>query len=937
MKKFNLFFLMSFVAMFAWSYGFAENGFSDGSLPNETTNHAISDNDNYTGNHSGIALRESSVFTGAAEPCDPVDDLDENFDDSASIPACWSSIINSANNALLGVMPVNAHSAPNCVQLSNGSDADGELYLITPELNTLSDGDHRLRFFAKALVGNPSVEIGTMSDPDDATTFSLVESFDGFGMNYQESTSVFDQSYSDSYIAIKVVYSSANELLYLDDVVWESTPNCPEPTELMAENISQNSADLSWTAGGSETEWEVIYGEEGFSPESEGTTVSDDDGNLGVTLDNLTSNTAYDFYVKAICSDTVESNWSVIGQFTTTCDIYPLDYSEDFSEFTPTCWKQYGEGSLEDGPSNEGLSTWFGTDWLNDDDSGGGFSNQAAYINLFSDTREDWLVSPEIDLSAPAELTYMAAVTDHGSTDAPTGNGMGSDDEVQVLITTDGGTTWENLKTYNQSDYPSETGDLESISLFGYSGTVQIAFWGHDGPINDDEDYDFFIDDFTISEITDSCPAPANIAFENINTTTVDISWSAADGQDEWEVLYGEEGFDPDNDEGTSETVMNNTETTLTGLVPNTDYEVYVRAVCASNDLSDWTGPEDFTTTTDEEQGCEWTVEIDGSGSFGDEVTWELRENGNVILSGGPYEDLSFQDEQSVTAEGPVEFYVNTMGDIGDNELDYTVSNENGVLISEHIDGDQEATHSGLNCEDEGEDDGGDDYCEPLLDCSGDDLISNVSFVEIDNDTDCSEDGYGDYTDQEANVSAGETYTINVTVSDGWDPESVSVWIDYDESGTFDEEEFTYVGSGTDETLSQDISIPEDVADGSYRMRVRVAAVGEDDATWDMACDGTQGFGETEDYTINVGPLSVDQYQFDNFTYYPNPVKDQMTLKAGTQIETVTVYNLLGQKVISSTPSTLQTQLQTGGLQSGVYLMKVSLNGQQKTFRIIKN
>src|SRR5690606_14951286 len=43
-------------------------------------------------------------------------------------------------------------------------------------------------------------------------------------------------------------------------------------------------------------------------------------------------------------------------------------------------------------------------------------------------------------------------------------------------------------------------------------------------------------------------------------------------------------------------------------------------------------------------------------------------------------------------------------------------------------------------------DDNGGGYCEPDLDCTDGDLITNVTFQEIDNDTACSPNGYGNYT-----------------------------------------------------------------------------------------------------------------------------------------------------------------------------------------------
>src|SRR5690554_7387276 len=247
--------------------------------------------------------------------------------------------------------------------------------------------------------------------------------------------------------------------------------------------------------------------------------------------------------------------------------------------------------------------------------------------------------------------------------------------------------------------------------------------------------------------------------------------------------------------------------------------------------------------------GCEWTVIVQDT-SWGDEVELELIViDGTVLLSGGGYGN-GYYDEQSVTAAGPLEFWITNDGFFGDNTPTYSVSNGTEVLVSGTLETAETLIFSDLNC-DSG--DPGITYCEPELDCSDGDMITNVTFQEIDNTTGCSPNGYGDYTHLVATVESGETYPISVTVGEGWANESVSVWIDFDNSGTFDEDEFFFIGTGSDETLTGDIDIPTELAEGQYRMRVRVAAVGAGTATWDMACDESQGYGETEDYTVEVG------------------------------------------------------------------------------------
>lgn len=228
-------------------------------------------------------------------------------------------------------------------------------------------------------------------------------------------------------------------------------------------------------------------------------------------------------------------------------------------------------------------------------------------------------------------------------------------------------------------------------------------------------------------------------------------------------------------------------------------------------------------------------------------------------------------------------------------------------------------------------------YCIPTLDCSDGDNIVNVTFQEIDNTTDCSAGGYGDYTSMAATVEAGSTYPISVTVGDGWDVESASVWIDFDNSGSFDENEFFYIGTGSGETLTENIAIPADAADGNYRMRVRVAAVPDTDATWDMSCDEDQGYGETEDYTVTVdGVAGINDYTSSNFTYFPNPMENELNITSNKNIESISVYNLLGQVVMNNV-NFAAGKVDVSSLSTGTFLFRVTFeDGVVENFKVLK-
>src|SRR5690554_4704103 len=228
-------------------------------------------------------------------------------------------------------------------------------------------------------------------------------------------------------------------------------------------------------------------------------------------------------------------------------------------------------------------------------------------------------------------------------------------------------------------------------------------------------------------------------------------------------------------------------------------------------------------------------------------------------------------------------------------------------------------------------------YCIPVLDCTDNDAITNVTFQEIDNTTTCSPSGYGDYTAMVATVQSGGTFPMSVTVGDGWNVESASVWIDFDNNGSFDENEFFFIGTGSAEALTGDIAIPTGLANGDYRMRVRVAAVPGDSATWDLACDEDQGYGETEDYTVTVdGTVGVEDFSNLNFSYYPNPMSEVLYVTANQNIESVSAYNVLGQQVLNNNQFA-DGKVDVSSLPTGTFIFRVTFEGGlEENFKVIK-
>lgn len=82
--------------------------------------------------------------------------------------------------------------------------------------------------------------------------------------------------------------------------------------------------------------------------------------------------------------------------------------------------------------------------------------------------------------------------------------------------------------------------------------------------------------------------------------------------------------------------------------------------------------------------------------------------------------------------------------------------------------------------------------------------------------------------------------------------------------------------------------------------------------------------------------LSTGTAEFETFKYYPNPVKNVLTIEANSSISKVTIHNTLGQQIKLERPNTLQTEVNLSEIKKGIYFVTVSINNSQKTFRVIK-
>ena len=82
--------------------------------------------------------------------------------------------------------------------------------------------------------------------------------------------------------------------------------------------------------------------------------------------------------------------------------------------------------------------------------------------------------------------------------------------------------------------------------------------------------------------------------------------------------------------------------------------------------------------------------------------------------------------------------------------------------------------------------------------------------------------------------------------------------------------------------------------------------------------------------------LDSPDFEVSKAKLYPNPATNVLNIQSVSNIEKVSVYNLLGQQVISETPNKALVSLDVSTLQVGVYVVKTTVDGNVSSTRFIK-
>ncbi len=374
-----------------------------------------------------------------------------------------------------------------------------------------------------------------------------------------------------------------------------ATLPCPSPSSLLASNITQTSAALSWITGGA-SNWNMEYGIQGFIPGS-GTFVYNVPNPY--TLSGLTLGTDYDFYVRDSCGVGHVSSWAGPHTFTTLSATLPCPSPSSLlaSNITQTSaalsWVIGGASNWNMEYGIQSFTPGSGTFVYN-------VPNPYTLSGLTPGTDYDFYVRDSCGVShvsswaGPHTFTTLSATLPCPSPSSLLASNI-TQTSAALSWVTGGASNW-NMEYGIQGFIPGS-------GTFVYNVPNPYTLSG----LTPGTDYDFYVRDscgvshvsswagphtFTTLSATLPCPSPSSLSATQITQTNATLSWVTG-GASNWDLEYGLSGFTLGSGTRISTTTPSYT---VSGLTPGRSYQFYVRDSCGVGHVSSWAGPHTFRT-----------------------------------------------------------------------------------------------------------------------------------------------------------------------------------------------------------------------------------------------------------------------------------------------------------------------------------------------------
>ena len=363
-----------------------------------------------------------------------------------------------------------------------------------------------------------------------------------------------------------------SEYWFVDNVSVDVV-SCAPVSALTLAGLSENTADITWTAGGSETSWNIEWGTPGYAVGTGAELGAATFPSTAYQITGLTANTSYDVYVQANCGGSGLASWFGPFSITTACTATNVPYTQDFesaiSPNMPSCTSIENAGT--------------GNNWTTNSPSGYGFNTQVLqYSYNPSNPANAWFYTQGINLTAGTnyQITY-----DYGDANY----------YVENLKVAYGTAPTSASMTTTLADHATlADGILASDLVTFIAPTTGIYYFGFNAHSIANQNQ-LYVDNIVI-DVAPACPAVTALTTTSVSSNTADITWTAGGLETAWNIEWGAPGYAPGTGAEIGAASFPSNAYQITGLTADTHYDVYVQADCNGGGLATWFGPLDVFT-----------------------------------------------------------------------------------------------------------------------------------------------------------------------------------------------------------------------------------------------------------------------------------------------------------------------------------------------------
>jgi phosphoribosyl-AMP cyclohydrolase len=757
--------------------------------------------------------------------------------------------------------------------------------------------------------------------------------------------------------------------------------NCTPPSNLTVSNITSNSCKMTWTAASPvpSSNYDIYIVTTNIAPTANSTPTLFSTTNLNTTLYlNVAAGTTYYYWVRSNCGATT-GVWVSGGSFTTlsalACNgaIYGL-FPE--ATFTPACTENTeqiaantyaGEYSNVNIVSNKqytftsSVATDFVTItnatgtavlasgstpliWLSGTNSGvvRYHLNTNSNCGTQNTNRVKSIKCATIPCNAPTQLFYDGLTSTSNNIGWTAPNPAPSNGYVYGYSTVNNPSS-PNVITGTTTNTFADLTNLSPSTTYYFwvksnCGATQ-SNWVSGGS-------------FTT---TSGCNIPTQLYYDGLTATTNTIAWSTSNPAPSNGYVYCYSTVnDPFNDSAITGTTTS-TFADLTNLSPSTTYYFWVKSICG-NTQTDWSTGNSFTTYSTSDCNAPTQIYYDGLTATTNTIAWiegvPTPSNGYTYC----YSTVNDPFNDSAITGTTTDTYVNLTNLSPNTTYYFWVKSNCGNTQTNWASGGSFTTYPAPGCnaptqiyydgltattntiawiEGVPTPSNGYTYCYSTVnDPFADDVITGTTTETYANLNNLSPNTIyyfwvkSNCGNTQSNWASGGSFTTypaadcNQPTQLFTDPESSTlVNIAWTAPNPAPSNGYIYSYSTVNDPFA------DDVITGTTTETFAVLNNLTSNTTyyfWVQSNCGATRSDRASGGSFTTQLLSAGSFSKKNLKLYPNPVNDILNLSFDNEITTVTIYNLVGQEVITKAVNSNETSIEVAGLAAGTYLVKLT-------------